>query len=67
MNFEIELPRERAEYLLKELKLWLVDAEITRSSENWATIEVKDETDAETLIVYAFNCGVNYGREHSEN
>ena len=67
MNFEIELPKERAEYLLEELKKWAVEAEITRSSENWATIEIKDETDAETLIVYAFNIGVTYGRNNEKN
>ena len=66
MNFEIELPKERAEYFLDQLKTWTVEAEITRSSENWATIEIKDETDAETLIVYAFNFGVTYGRNNEE-
>ena len=67
MNYEIELTKERAEYLAQELKKWDIDARITESTENWATVEVFDDIEADDLIVYAFNMGVSYGRLNNKD
>jgi hypothetical protein len=62
----LELTKQRAEYLVKELNLWEVKAEITHSTDEWATIEIDDETDPESIVSYAFNIGVTYGRNNNE-
>jgi hypothetical protein len=67
MNYEIELTKERAEFFLQELAKWGVDAKISLQSENWTTIKLLDEIDAEDLVVYAFNMGVSYGRINKED
>ena len=59
----IELPKDRAEYFVKELNVWSVEAKIVESTEHWATIEIDDDDhDPETIIVYAFNMGVQFGK-----
>jgi hypothetical protein len=67
MNYEIELSKERAEFLLQELTKWNVEARISQSTEHWATVEVLDNIDPEDLMVYAFNMGVSYGRINKED
>ena len=59
----IELTKDRAEYFVKELNVWSVNAKIVESTENWATIEIDDDSyDPETIIVYAFNMGVSFAK-----
>ena len=67
MYYEIELTTKRAEFFLQELAKWGVDAKISLQSENWTTIKLLDEIDAEDLVVYAFNMGVSYGRINKED
>ena len=60
----IELPKDRAEYFCQELNVWSVNAKIVESTENWATIEIDDDSyDPEDIIVYAFNMGVQFGKQ----
>lgn len=63
----LELTKQRAEYLVKELNLWEVKAEITHSTDEWATIEIDDEEDPESIVGFAFGIGVTYGRNNPEN
>ena len=65
----IELTKERAIYFRDELDKLGIDAEITESTDNWATIEIEDDDieTAESIIVFAFNCGVTYGRNNPTN
>jgi len=76
MEILIKLTKERAHYLLQELKMWGNDASIIEETENWATIqwatiqvnfEREDPENADDLIAVAFNTGVSYGRKHPKD
>ena len=76
MEILIKLTKERAHYLLQELKTWGNDASIIEETENWATIqwatiqvnfEREDPENADDLIAVAFNTGVSYGRKHPKD
>jgi hypothetical protein len=71
MEILIKLTKDRAHYLLQELKMWGDDASIIEETENWATIQVnferEDPENADDLIAVAFNTGVSYGRKHPKD
>ena len=71
MEILIKLTKDRAHYLLQELKMWGNDASMIEETDNWATIQVnferEDPENAEGLIVIAFNVGVSYGRKHPKD
>lgn len=71
MEILIKLTKDRAHYLLQELKTWGNDASIIEETENWATIQVnfekEDPENADDLIAVAFNTGVSYGRKHPKD
>ena len=76
MEILIKLTKDRAHYLLQELKMWGNDASIIEETENWATIqwatiqvnfEREDPENADDLIAVAFNTGVSYGRKHPKD
>lgn len=65
-TIEIELTRERAEFLCQELNTWGVEAKLINVRENWATVEItgRDAEDADNISAFAFNIGVDYGRKN---
>lgn len=71
METLIQITKERAHYLLQELKICGYDASITEETNYWSTIQVnferEDPENAEDLISFAFNVGVSYGRKHPKD
>lgn len=71
METLIQLTKDRAHYLLQELKMLGHDAKLLFEYDNCATIQVnfarEDPENAEDLIVIAFNVGVSYGRKHPKD
>ena len=52
MNYEIELRKEKAEFLLGKMTKWGVEAKISRNTEQWATIEILDSIGVKDLMPY---------------
>ena len=72
MEILINLTTDYAHYLCNELQTWGYEARIIPGEkENWATIQVDFETEdpenADDLIAFAFNTGVEYGKKLKNN